>query len=95
MEVMNVHLMQYVQMEWVTTHVTAKMDSVVMVSLVLVGEKVGFIFLQILCSKPDPINRMFLLYLDKTYFLHPCANSFLSIPTTHGIQCTNFFTCVP
>ena len=38
LEAMNVHLMQHVPMKWATTHVIAKMVSVVMATLVLVGE---------------------------------------------------------
>ena len=38
MEAMNVQLMPHVQIKWVTTHVIAKMVSVVMATFVLVGE---------------------------------------------------------
>ena len=40
MEAIHVHLMPHVQMKWAATDVTAKMVSVVMDTLVLVGNRI-------------------------------------------------------
>ena len=69
MEVMNVHLRQYVQMKWVTTYVPAKMDSMVTASLVLVSLEFGLIVFNSFAQTFTKVHGCN-VSVDKSYFCH-------------------------